>query len=51
MVIQSNQKRSIAAHWRNYQLSKSTLVWTCVGTAIALMIISFSLGVWITGGA
>ncbi len=50
MAMQSNQKQSLAARWESYQPSKSTLVWTCVGTAIATMIIGFSWGGWVTGG-
>lgn len=50
MAMQSNQKQSIAARWENYQPSKSTLVWTCIGTAVATMIVGFSWGGWVTGG-
>lgn len=50
MAMQNNQKQSIATRWENYQPSKSALVWTCVGTAIATMIIGFSWGGWVTGG-
>lgn len=50
MAMQTNHKQSIATRWENYQPPKSTLVWTCVGTAIATMIIGFSWGGWVTGG-
>ena len=35
MAMQTNHKQSIGARWENYQPSKSTLVWTCIGTAVA----------------
>jgi predicted dienelactone hydrolase len=42
-------KQSLARRWEDYQPSKSILVWTCVATALATMIIGFSWGGWTTG--
>jgi hypothetical protein len=44
-------KRSAAQRWEDYQPSKSTLVWACVGTAVVTMIVGFTWGGWVTGGA
>ncbi|RJG41490.1 hypothetical protein [Mesorhizobium sp. DCY119] len=49
MAIQSSNS-SIAQRFESYQPSKSILVWACVATAIATMIIGFSWGGWVTGG-
>ena len=43
-------KQSLARRWEDYQPSKSILVWACVATALATMIIGFSWGGWTTGG-
>ena len=50
MAMQYSSKTSIAHRFQNYQPSKTILVWACVGTAIATMIIGFGWGGWVTGG-
>lgn len=50
MTAQTNTKRSLAQRWANYQPTKSTLGWACVGAAGATMIIGFTWGGWVTGG-
>lgn len=49
MATQGNP--SATQRWTNYQPSKSVLVWACVATAVATMIIGFSWGGWMTGGS
>ncbi|MCC2612133.1 hypothetical protein ABK249_14020 [Neorhizobium sp. Rsf11] len=50
MAMQSSSKTSIFQRFDNYQPSKTILVWTCVVTAVATMIIGFTWGGWVTGG-
>ncbi|MBX4858391.1 hypothetical protein G9X64_19905 [Rhizobium sophorae] len=50
MSVQSSSKTSITQRFDSYQPSKTLLVWACVVTAIATMIIGFSWGGWVTGG-
>jgi hypothetical protein len=50
MAMQSSSKTSIAQRFESYQPSKTFLVWACIATAIATMIIGFSWGGWVTGG-
>ncbi len=51
MAVQSNSKKSITQRWDDYRPTKSSLVWACVGTAVATMIVGFTWGGWVTGGA
>ena len=37
--------------WKNWQPTKGALVWTCLGTAVVTMIVGFTWGGWVTGGA
>ncbi len=48
--MQSSSKASIFQRFDNYQPSKTILVWACVVTAVATMIIGFTWGGWVTGG-
>ncbi len=50
MAMQSTTKTSFAQRYENYQPTKTLLVWACVVTAIATMIIGFGWGGWVTGG-
>lgn len=50
MTMQNSTKTSIFQHYESYQPSKTILVWACVATAVATMIIGFSWGGWVTGG-
>jgi hypothetical protein len=50
MAMQNSTKPSVAQRWENYQPSKSTLAWSCVGAAIATMVVGFMWGGWVTGG-
>lgn len=50
MAMQSNSKTSIAQRFESYQPSKTILVWACVVTAVATIIIGFNWGGWVTGG-
>ncbi len=51
MTMQNNSRKSFANRWDDYQPSKSILLWACVATAIATVIIGFSWGGWVTGAS
>lgn len=44
-------KRSLGRRFDNYRPSKTLLIWSCAGCAVATMIIGFTWGGWVTGGA
>ncbi len=50
MAMQSSSKASIFQRFDNYQPSKTLLVWACIMTAAATMIVGFTWGGWVTGG-
>jgi len=50
MTVQASSKRNFTQRWDDYQPTKSTLVWACVGAAVATMIVGFAWGGWVTGG-
>jgi len=50
MAMQNSTKRSLTQRWDGYQPTKSTLVWACVGAAVATVIVGFTWGGWVTGG-
>ncbi|RVI56193.1 hypothetical protein [Sinorhizobium meliloti] len=45
-----NSKTSITQQFGSYKPSKAILVWACVATAAATMIVGFNWGGWVTGG-
>ena len=49
MATQNDGRTSSAQRWKSYQPAKSTLVWACVVTAVATMVVGFSWGGWVTG--
>jgi hypothetical protein len=51
MANNDSHKTSLMQQWHAYQPSKSTLVWACAATAAATMLIGFTWGGWMTGGA
>jgi hypothetical protein len=44
------QKRSIRQRWDDLQPSKTMLVWSCVGSVVAALVVGFTWGGWVTGG-
>ncbi|MGK6312609.1 hypothetical protein [Neorhizobium sp. DT-125] len=50
MATQSSGNATIFQRFDNYQPSKTILVWTCLMTAAATMIVGFTWGGWVTGG-
>ena len=42
--------RGLSQRWDELQPSKTLLVWACVGSIAATMIVGFSWGGWVTGG-
>ncbi|MBB4273128.1 hypothetical protein [Rhizobium mongolense] len=49
MVMPSSSKTSISQRFDSYQPSKTILVWACVVTAVATIIVGFNWGGWVTG--
>ncbi|MEW5424077.1 hypothetical protein [Amorphus sp. 3PC139-8] len=54
MATQSNPrtpdtKRSIGTRWEEYQPAKSTLLWACVVSVAATLVVGFTWGGWVTG--
>ena len=37
MAMPNSSKKSMSQHWDDYQPTKSTLAWACVGAAAALL--------------
>lgn len=50
MSVQAGTNKSLAQRWSDYQPTKTILVWACVVTAIATMVLGFGWGGWVTGG-
>lgn len=50
MAMQSSSKTSIFQRLDSYQPSKAVLVWACVVTAVATIVVGFNWGGWVTGG-
>lgn len=50
MAVQ-NSKTSIFERFNSYQPSKTILVWACVATAVATIVVGFNWGGWVTGGS
>ncbi len=40
----------LAARFEQFQASKTVLFWACAGAAIAVMVVGFGWGGWVTGG-
>nr|WP_164829758.1 hypothetical protein [Sinorhizobium meliloti] len=49
-MAMQNSKTSITQQFGSYKPSKAILVWACVATAAATMIVGFNWGGWVTGG-
>lgn len=43
-------ENSVTARWNAFQPSKTLWFWSCVGTAVAVMVVGFTVGGWVTGG-
>ena len=50
MAMQNSNKKTMSQRWDDYQPTKSTLVWACIGAVVAAIIVGFSWGGWVTGG-
>ncbi|SON54547.1 hypothetical protein HDIA_1006 [Hartmannibacter diazotrophicus] len=50
MATNTTGKPSIMQLWDGLQPSKAMLVWACVGSVIATMVVGFTWGGWVTGG-
>ncbi len=48
--MRHNEKRSPGQRWDGLQPSKTMLVWACVGSIAATLVVGFSWGGWVTGG-
>ncbi len=43
-------KRNLGQRWTELQPSKTMLVWACVGSIAATLVVGFTWGGWVTGG-
>lgn len=44
------KKASLGQRWSDLQPSKTLLVWSCVGSVAAALVVGFVWGGWVTGG-
>ena len=44
------RKKSFRQRWDDLQPSKTMLVWSCVGSVVAALVVGFTWGGWVTGG-
>jgi hypothetical protein len=45
------QTSTLAQRFKDYQASKTVLVWACAGSAVVAVVVGFSWGGWMTGGS
>jgi pimeloyl-ACP methyl ester carboxylesterase len=48
--MQQHQSQSLSQRFQGYRPSKTALFWTCAGSVVAVTIVGFSWGGWVTGG-
>jgi hypothetical protein len=44
------KRKSLGQRWDDLQPSKTMLVWSCVGSVVAALVVGFTWGGWVTGG-
>lgn len=44
------KKASLGQRWNDLQPSKTLLVWSCIGSVAAALVVGFVWGGWVTGG-
>jgi hypothetical protein len=44
------RKATLSERWRDAQLTKTAVFWSCVATMVLTMIVGFAWGGWVTGG-
>jgi hypothetical protein len=49
--MQPNQNQSLSQRIRQYQASKTVLVWAGAGAAVLAIVVGFTWGGWVTGGS
>jgi hypothetical protein len=49
-MAQSKEKESFGRRWSKLRPTKKVLFWSCVGSVVAVVIIGFGWGGWVTGG-
>jgi hypothetical protein len=47
---QTSRKLSFGQRWRESRPTKTAVVWACVASIVATMIVGFTWGGWVTGG-
>ena len=47
---EQGRKATLADRWREVQLTKTAVFWSCVATMVCTMIVGFAWGGWVTGG-
>ena len=45
------QKPTLSQRFKDYQASKTVLLWACAGSAVVAIVVGFSWGGWVTGGS
>ena len=48
--MSDENKAGIGARYREWQPTKATLFWSCIGSVIVALVIGFTWGGWVTGG-
>lgn len=44
------RKATLSERWRDAQLTKTAVFWSCVATMVLTMVVGFAWGGWVTGG-
>ncbi len=50
MAKDDNNKRTRWEELKESHVTKTTLVWSCVGSVVVALIVGFTFGGWVTGG-
>lgn len=49
MAVETDKKPSMSKRWEAYQPTKTVLLWACVASVAATLVIGFTWGGWVTG--
>lgn len=44
------ERRQLGQRWEAYRPTKALLVWSCVASIVATIVVGFTWGGWVTGG-
>ena len=48
--MSAEKKRGMGERYREWQPTKATLLWSCVGSVVVALVVGFTWGGWVTGG-